>query len=1130
MKHTIKPFSTFAGALAAIVCLISGTSAPAGVISVNLANQGGPAYIVGTGTNYGIASQGTYVSGWLNLNNTANAQNLPFSDGTASSIGMFGVTVGGNFNSYNGAYAYTPLYAGYTAYAGGANYNAITLTNLAANFPNGYKVIVYVCGYLSATADLITDGTTTNYWHPYTTAPTAPVTPTQITNTTPGSYQLGQYVVYGDPALLTADTLTLTVQALTGGGVGICGIQIAGVSANDVLQRKWVGNLNNNWDDSSLNWANDTFGTTNYADGTYVYFTDAAVAANPTVNLASAWQPGRVIVSSTKNYTFTGSGIAGATGLTKQDTGTLTLGNPNTYQGNTTISGGNLKLGASNVIPDGAGAGDVSVAAGATFDLNGNNEGINGLSGSGTVDDTGAAATLTVGLDNDTITFPGTLQGALGLTKLGTNSLTLTGTAYHTGATTVGEGGLVLNPSTFSASGDLVVSNGANLTLSFTNGVGLYASSTISFNGGAGLTVDYGDASATAYGVPITTAGALNLNGVTQIGIRGVNFGVGTFTIVSYGAKTGTGSISSTPAFLPSGMVATIQDTGSAINLVVTTPSVQSLLWTQGDGEWSTNGYFNWNFGTAEYKEYPGGFGDLVNFDNSNFGTVTLPHDVHPFAVTVAGNYVLTGSGRITGATGITRAGFSGTTFVLDTTNTYTGLTTVSNGTLQINRPGALGSAAAGTLVVSGASLALSNGITLADEPLTLNGNGTASNNGALRTVDTNNPITLACPITLGSTARIRPADFGQLILTSPITDNGSNYVLFLHADQTNTLVVVDTASNTVGQVTLYGNTPWRGRIRFDVANAFPFSLVNIGGGLFDLNGKDQTFAGLGNGFGPQFGVITNSSASPVTLDVNYSGTNAPQLLSVISGNVNVVKDGTGLQSFGGGGGIVHTYSGTTTVNGGVLGFASDLSQVTNRFIVNSGGTMRGITTIGGPVTINPGGTFYAGYASNAVGSLTISNDLTLAGNTIVALNKDASPSNDVINVTGALSYGGTLTVYNLGTNALAVGDTFRIFPSGGTGNFASIVSDPGVTFNFTDGVLTVASVSSVTSPTLDAANLGGGVLQFSWTGAFKLQYQTNSAAVGLGTNWMDYPDTSNPVNVTNSPAIPATFFRLSSQ
>ena len=53
---------------------------------------------------------------------------------------------------------------------------------------------------------------------------------------------------------------------------------------------------------------------------------------------------------------------------------------PNDYSGATVISAGKLALGVSDVLPDGAGKGDVTVNG--TFDLAGNNETINGLSGS----------------------------------------------------------------------------------------------------------------------------------------------------------------------------------------------------------------------------------------------------------------------------------------------------------------------------------------------------------------------------------------------------------------------------------------------------------------------------------------------------------------------------------------------------------------------------------------------------------------------------------------------------------------------------------------------------------------------------------------------------------------------------
>ena len=83
--------------------------------------------------------------------------------------------------------------------------------------------------------------------------------------------------------------------------------------------------------------------------------------------------------------------ITGPGGLTKgsgrvDENSTLILNNPaNDYAGNTTITNGTLKLGTSEVIPHGAGKGVVSVSAGATLDLAGNNETINNLSGAGTV-------------------------------------------------------------------------------------------------------------------------------------------------------------------------------------------------------------------------------------------------------------------------------------------------------------------------------------------------------------------------------------------------------------------------------------------------------------------------------------------------------------------------------------------------------------------------------------------------------------------------------------------------------------------------------------------------------------------------------------------------------------------------
>ncbi len=135
-----------------------------------------------------------------------------------------------------------------------------------------------------------------------------------------------------------------------------------------------------------------------------------------------------------------------------------------------------MRLGLSNVIPDGAGYGDVVVNGSGTLDLNGSSDTLNGLSGDGTVDSTSGSAALIVGNNNASSTFAGLLQnsgGTLTLTKLGTGTITLSGHNMYSGNTTLQGGG------TLSVSADnnlgaatalLILDNGTLLqTASFTS-------------------------------------------------------------------------------------------------------------------------------------------------------------------------------------------------------------------------------------------------------------------------------------------------------------------------------------------------------------------------------------------------------------------------------------------------------------------------------------------------------------------------------------------------------------------------------------------------------------------------------------------------------------------------------------
>lgn len=89
-------------------------------------------------------------------------------------------------------------------------------------------------------------------------------------------------------------------------------------------------------------------------------------------------------------------------------------------------------------------------------------------------------------------------------------------------------------------------------------------------------------------------------------------------------------------------------------------------------------------------------------------------NDANGNPYTVVGSLTKTGAGTIT----------------LSGANTYSGATTVQQGVLAIRSADALGTAASGTRVETGAVLQIENGVTVAAEPLTLVGTGTLRSAG----------------------------------------------------------------------------------------------------------------------------------------------------------------------------------------------------------------------------------------------------------------------------------------------------------------------------------------------------------------------------------------------------------------
>ena len=167
----------------------------------------------------------------------------------------------------------------------------------------------------------------------------------------------------------------------------------------------------------------------------------------------------------------------------------LLITNPaNNWTGNTTISMGTTRIGAAStattgVIPHGAGYGNVLIHGGdenndgsnSVIDLNGFDLAINGLSADGiltrdTVTNTNGTNangtnTFSVGDNNQTSSYAGTITNAVSLNKIGTGTLTVTAANTYFGTTTVSNGTLALGISnSISSTSALVIGDATSLT------------------------------------------------------------------------------------------------------------------------------------------------------------------------------------------------------------------------------------------------------------------------------------------------------------------------------------------------------------------------------------------------------------------------------------------------------------------------------------------------------------------------------------------------------------------------------------------------------------------------------------------------------------------------------------------
>ena len=586
-------------------------------------------------------------------------------------------------------------------------------------------------------------------------------------------------------------------------------------------------------------------------------------------------------------------------------------------------------------------------------------EGRNPLIGSNIVNNI-----LAGGLVVDTAGFDGRIVSPLlngtagvdgGVTKNGIGTLNLRGVgSTYVGATVVNQGTLgVQVPMT---GNDFRVQPGAGLNFIHDN-TAPWSLPALNLTN-ANLGFDYGNYS--GYTAAVVAVSTLNLQGTIRVNLVGTSFPVTNLTLLTYGSKTGGGSF--TLGSLPAGATASLVDTGSSLELHITAPSIQNLVWSYGDGIWQTGGGLDWNGGTATYLEYAFGGGDIVNFDDTMGGTVTIGSVVKPASVavnTASAAYVFSGAGSISGPTEIEKTGAA--TLQIDTSNDYTGLTSVEGGVLYVNNAKALGSTVEGTVVSDiASSLAIGapggNGIKVTGETATIGGTGFGGVYGALRgaaTVSGSNVWDGPVIFTANPT-RIGTEDGGNLTVAGSITDRNYNYSLLFRPGYMGSIVVSGVSNNWGGTSDIFG-TDANSKVILGVSNGFPTnSLLTVANATLDLKGFHQTSAGIALGGGTTAvaanSIVDNTSAA-VTLTLMPAA--AQTFAGVIQGNIAIVKAGTNSQTLSG----PRTYTGATTVNGGTLIMAPDpnFTPMPTTVTVTSGGTLGGEGTISGSLSLSSG-------------------------------------------------------------------------------------------------------------------------------------------------------------------------------
>ncbi len=658
----------------------------------------------------------------------------------------------------------------------------------------------------------------------------------------------------------------------------------------------------------------------------------------------------------TGSLTFSGTTANTLTGTVIVDDGTLNLNKTsgiNAIAGNATINaGGTLALSVANVISNTS----IVTLNGGVFNLNSNTDTIGSLVfNSGTF--TQGGATLTVAnatptalslSDGVVISGPITYSSTGGLTYTGTTT-----TATITGNLSLGTSAHVFNIADGSNSTDLEISG-------VISGTGSITKST-----GAGTLEYSGNLPNTYTGLTTINAGELLLNKPSDImAIAGncvMNAG-GTLTL------SASNPFATTSQLTISGGSVSLAGNNTTINVLNftsgslsqggatltingnTNPLTMGSTTITGNIAFTGTGAINFNGATSRAT-----ISGNVNL-GSNTRIINLTNGIDSIDMDISG--VISGTGGLTKSTGIGDLRFSGST-----ANTYTGLTTINTGTLNLNKTSGIAAIAGNVTVNVGGTLSLDQADQFVNTSLVTLSGGTFNMNG-------NN------------------SSLGSFTYTSgTFTQGGATLSLLSNA-----------TALTMGGTTIAGNLSLLGTglISFNGAS----TAATISGDI-DLGSNTHTFS------------ITNGTPNP---DMILSG--------VITGTGGITKIGTSsvLQISGA---SPNTYTGSTTITSGslLLNKTAGITAVSGDIII-SGGTLQlgalGQIATTSTVSLSSGTWNLSGF-DTTIARLTFSGGTyTPSGATLTLANNSVALSMAATTISGAVILSGDGDVLFTGSSGTA--------------------------------------------------------------------------------------------------------------